>query len=106
MIETLDDIVEELADKFGIYGAGPENDDHPDDCKCRICYTSWMNTRIRRAIEVEERLEYATERVDYCPHCQQERPMMLSIYPGENSVATEIHCAFCGRYVNTDWRLK
>jgi len=52
-IETLDDLVEDLADKFGVYGAGPEGD-HPDDCKCRICFTIGMKERIRSAVEVEK----------------------------------------------------
>lgn len=52
MIETLDDIVEELADKFGVYGTGPEEGDHPADCKCRICFCAWLKGRIERAVDV------------------------------------------------------
>ena len=55
--ESLNDIVDELADKFGVYGAGPDGD-HPKDCKCRICFTSWMEDRIRKAAlpEITERI--------------------------------------------------
>ena len=58
-IETVDDIVEELADKFGIYGLGQgyPDDGHPDDCKCRLCFTSWIKQRIRKAVEAEQKLE-------------------------------------------------
>ncbi len=50
-IETLDDIVEELADKFGIYGTGDHPvDSHPIDCKCRLCFTTWLKDRIIRAV--------------------------------------------------------
>lgn len=52
MPETLDDIVEDLADKFGIYGCGPD-EDHPSDCKCRICYVIGMKDRIEAAVELE-----------------------------------------------------
>ena len=56
MIETLDDIIEELADQVGVYGAGPENDDHPEKCECRICFTVGLRDRIERAVEVEAKL--------------------------------------------------
>lgn len=106
MIETLEDIIEELADKFGIYGTGPGDTAHPADCKCRICFTAWLRNRIERAVEVEQRLQYATEQVEYCQHCQQERPMMISKFPGESQVAIEIHCAFCGRYIRTTYEVR
>jgi len=59
-IETLDDIVEELADKFGIYGIGQlyEEGNHPTDCKCRICFCAWLKGRIERAVEVENTLKH------------------------------------------------
>ena len=56
MIETLDDIIEELADQLGVYGAGPEDDDHSVKCDCRICFTTNLRDRIERAIEVEQKL--------------------------------------------------
>lgn len=58
--ETLDDIVEELADKFGIYGCDPNaefDDDHQPECKCRICYTIGMKERIIDAVKIEVREE-------------------------------------------------
>lgn len=56
MIETLDDIIEELADKFGIYGIGSEEGDHSAGCKCRVCFCAWLKGRIERAVEVEGKL--------------------------------------------------
>ncbi len=52
MPETLDDIVEDLADKLGIYGPFPVGD-HPADCKCRICFTIEMKDRVEAAAELE-----------------------------------------------------
>jgi hypothetical protein len=61
MIETLEDIVEGLADKLKIYGA------HDDWCDgttlertCRCCWTSNIQDRILRAVAVES----AIHRVD------------------------------------------
>ena len=50
MIETLDDIIEELADKFGIYGTHPAEGGLPEECKCRICFCVWLKNRIERAV--------------------------------------------------------
>lgn len=52
MSKTLDDIVEDLADKFGIYGCGPD-DDHPVECECRICYVINMKELILEATKTE-----------------------------------------------------
>lgn len=57
MLETLDDIIEELADKFGIYGVGPPEGDHPPECKCRICFCAWLKGRIEKAVEIENKLK-------------------------------------------------
>jgi hypothetical protein len=68
-IETLDDVIEEILDVAGIYGAhtfepgeeGAEGDTHPG-CEaslkkmCRVCASSALNERIRAAIEVERKL--------------------------------------------------
>lgn len=63
-IETLPDIVEELADKLGIYGAhGDENEESPNDVTCtpkrpcRICFTSDLSERIVAAMEIQRRLD-------------------------------------------------
>jgi hypothetical protein len=45
-IESLDELVEDIADMCGVYGCGPENGDHPKDCPCRICFTAKMKDRI------------------------------------------------------------
>ena len=60
MPETLDEIVEDLADKFGIYGCGPD-DDHPTECKCRICYTIVMKDKIIDAVREEIKSEVVRE---------------------------------------------
>lgn len=56
MIETLDDIIEKLADQVGAYGAGPESDEHPENCDCRICFTVGLRERIELAVQVEAKL--------------------------------------------------
>lgn len=59
-METLDEIVEDLADKFGIYGCG-EDEDHPTDCKCRICYTINMKDKLIEAVREEIKPEIVRE---------------------------------------------
>ncbi len=56
MIETLDDIIESLANAMGIYGACP--DPTADKCVawCRPCWVSDTRARIDAAIEVERKL--------------------------------------------------
>jgi len=55
-IETLDDVIEGIADICGVYGCGPEEGEHPDDCRCRICFTAELEQRIIRAVEVDRKL--------------------------------------------------
>ena len=60
MIETLDDIVEQIADKKGIYGACPHHDDGDCDSKglnCRCCWTADLKDRILAAVEVDRKLK-------------------------------------------------
>jgi hypothetical protein len=54
-IETLEDIVEQLADKLAVYGACNENHEY-DDRGCRCCWTANLERRIRDAVEIERRL--------------------------------------------------
>ena len=55
-IETVDDIVEQLADECGVYGAHQEL--HPDgQCECRCCWTSNLKSRLTAAFEVERKLD-------------------------------------------------
>lgn len=54
-IETLDDIIESIADKLGVYGCGQDTD-HPSDCDCRICFVVDIELRILTAVEIEQRL--------------------------------------------------
>ena len=54
-LETLDDIVEELADDLGIYGACPHGTQGAL-CTCRCCYTASLASRIREAVHLEDGL--------------------------------------------------
>lgn len=57
-IETVDDIVEELANFNDAYGAHVE--EHPDgQCECRVCFTLGLADRIRAAVRNEEALAKA-----------------------------------------------
>jgi hypothetical protein len=57
-LETLSDIVDELADRMGIYGAhDEENDVACDEKPCRVCWTSNMSDRINAAVRLEQQLE-------------------------------------------------
>ena len=57
MIETLDDIIERLADQIGVYGAhDEENDEACDDKPCRMCWTSELREHIEAAVKVENKL--------------------------------------------------
>lgn len=54
-IETLEDIVEAFANKLGVYGSHNESYCSEDQL-CRCCWTSHVEARIRRALEIEQRL--------------------------------------------------
>ncbi len=56
-IENLDELVEDIADKCGVYGTPPEGD-HPEDCPCRMCFVIGFKDRIRALInrEIKEKL--------------------------------------------------
>lgn len=59
MIETLDDIVEEIANNIGVYGSHAEL--APDgQCECRFCFTSDLKLRIRDAMELDLKLSGAS----------------------------------------------
>ena len=61
-IETLDDIVESLMDRLGIYGAHP--DPEPEGtCHCRCCESSSLRSRIEEAVEVERKLRNVSNNI-------------------------------------------
>jgi hypothetical protein len=60
VIETLDDIVEEVANGLGIYGACPPDSEECALCRCRCCYTAALTARIRAAVRVEDALRRGT----------------------------------------------
>ena len=49
-IETLEDIVENMADALGFYGAHEDDQEKRD---CRVCFTTKLTSRIREAIRIE-----------------------------------------------------
>jgi len=53
MVEQLLDVIEDLADQIGVYGAHEED----EKAECRCCWTSRITERIRRAVEIDRRLE-------------------------------------------------
>lgn len=53
-IETLDDIVEQLMDNLGFFGAHDERCDEENTCRC--CAASGIRSRILAAVEVEQTL--------------------------------------------------
>ena len=58
MIETLNDVVEYLADQAGIYGAHDDDNDAACESKpCRVCWTSDVLDRIWHAVRIEQALE-------------------------------------------------
>lgn len=59
-IEIIDDIVNDIADKMGIYGAckseDPDGCYNDDLCCCRVGFSMTMTERIYAAIENEKKL--------------------------------------------------
>ena len=53
-IETLDDIIEALADKLYIYGSHDESCTHKRPC--RACWTGELHERLVAAIQIEDKL--------------------------------------------------
>ena len=53
-IETINDIVEEIADKLEIYGV--IDGSHESDCKCRLCFVSDLEDRLNEAFVIEQKL--------------------------------------------------
>ncbi len=60
-IETIDDIVEDIATKLGIYGAckstDPDGCDNDDPYCCRMGFTMVLKDRIYAALENENKLK-------------------------------------------------
>ena len=49
-LETVYELAEDLADLLGVYGNGPGDNDHLNDCECRICFVDITEDRIRVAV--------------------------------------------------------
>lgn len=52
MIETLNDIIDELGDRLGIYGAHGDGET-TSEYHCRVCFASSLHGRIMSAIDIE-----------------------------------------------------
>lgn len=55
-IETLDDIITEISDLAGIYGAHGERDECEPPVPCRMCFEEQMKSRILAAVAIEQKL--------------------------------------------------
>lgn len=64
-IETIDDILNELADKLYVYGCckaaanGKDECNEKDSCCCRVGFMMEYKDRIKKAFENEKKLEAA-----------------------------------------------
>lgn len=56
-IETTEDIAEELADAFGVYGCHDEDEKKP----CRICFIETWQHRIKASVANEKQIEQGKE---------------------------------------------
>lgn len=59
MKEEINDVVEELADRFGIYGCECDDmNDCPDDLyqRCRMCFVPDMTDRIVDAVRLYDKI--------------------------------------------------
>ncbi len=74
-IETLDDIIEEIADRRGVYGShGDESDDETPSSQitctstkpCRVCFVCGLHDRILAAVDVERKLAAPSEVTLWC----------------------------------------
>jgi len=58
ILETPNELAEQIADWCGVYGGGPENgSDHPEKCKCRMCFCGMVEHRIRESVKNEHLLD-------------------------------------------------
>ena len=62
-IETIEDIVEEIADKIGVYGACC-GEGHESWRDCRVCFTSGLESRLRSAFNTEYLLKIGWRETD------------------------------------------
>lgn len=55
-IEILEDIIEDLENMVGVYGSHDIGVVDGEMCRCRVCFTSGLRSRILDSIEVERKL--------------------------------------------------
>jgi hypothetical protein len=63
-IETPEELVDDLADLFGVYGAHTEGTDCPDDPRkmCRVCFIHHIAARVRRSVKNEADLKTMSDK--------------------------------------------
>ena len=62
-IETLGDIISELADRLGVYGAHEDDDKSDSMYHCRVCFEVGLANRIREARSIEAMLDFARKNI-------------------------------------------
>lgn len=55
-VETVPELVEELANLLGVYGVHDESCGQPGRPTCRVCWTQAVENRIRKAVDNERLL--------------------------------------------------
>lgn len=49
-IETTEELAEHIADLCNIYNQNPE-DDHNENCNCRMCFVAYIRARIKQSVK-------------------------------------------------------
>jgi hypothetical protein len=59
MILTVEDILNGMADRIGVYGAHDEERDFApgESCPCRVCFLSGVRDQLEQAFRIERILE-------------------------------------------------
>ena|ERR1700677_123305 len=85
-LETLEDIIEGLADKLGIYGAHDDENDAACRVKpCRMCWTSDLEDHLLAAFQLKQTLSALGPSLDAAPPA----PPLDKICP---TCGTDIRC--------------
>ena len=69
-MSKLQDILEELANSFNVYEGKYSKEqleqlgEHPEDCKCRLCFVTYYEDKIRKAVKADIKSEKEDARAD------------------------------------------
>ena len=55
-IETVEELAEWIADKCNVWGCSEGDEEHADNCNCRICFTNELKRRIIDSVQNTEKL--------------------------------------------------